>query len=144
MDGPTKILVPVDLSPFSARSLRYAAEIARVTGATVTALTVVRDVYPAFDFFPVEYVSTAIVQDWDESAGTGLTALVETERGDIEMATIIRRGDPASEIVDLATAEHFDLIVIATHGHSGLEHALLGSVTEKVVHRAPCPVLVVR
>jgi nucleotide-binding universal stress UspA family protein len=57
---------------------------------------------------------------------------------------IIRQGRPATEIVEAAREIEADLIVIATHGHTGLKHVLLGSVAENVVRHAPCPVLTVR
>ncbi len=64
----------------------------------------------------------------------------EAVRGEV----LLRRGHPSLEIVLTAESERFDLIVMSTHGRTGLKHALLGSVTEKVVRKAPCPVLVVR
>ena len=60
------------------------------------------------------------------------------------IAVILRDGDAGHEILETAKEEAVDLIVIATHGRSGLTHAILGSTAQKVVRRAPCPVLVVR
>ena len=58
--------------------------------------------------------------------------------------TLVRTGSPADEIVDAAKEMGVDLIILSTHGRTGLKHLLLGSMTENVVRRAPCPVLVVR
>ncbi len=58
--------------------------------------------------------------------------------------TAVRRGDPVEEIVDYATEQRIDLIVIATHGRTGLGHVLLGSVAEPIIRHAPCPVLTIR
>ena len=60
------------------------------------------------------------------------------------MSAILAGGEPASQIVTAASAEGCDLIAMATHGHTGLKHLLLGSVAERVVRLAPCPVLTVR
>lgn len=57
---------------------------------------------------------------------------------------VIRIGKPFFEIIQYAREESIDLIIIATHGHTGVEHVLFGSTAEKVVRKAPCPVLVVR
>jgi nucleotide-binding universal stress UspA family protein len=58
--------------------------------------------------------------------------------------TIIKTGKPFVEIIETAKEENADLIIIATHGHSGVEHILFGSTAEKVVRKAPCPVLTLR
>jgi nucleotide-binding universal stress UspA family protein len=65
-------------------------------------------------------------------------------RGVVAADTIVRTGSPAQEIIAIAERVPADMIVISTHGRTGLKHALLGSVTERVVRHAPCPVLVVR
>ncbi len=58
--------------------------------------------------------------------------------------TIVKTGKPFVEIIETAKEEDVDLIIIATHGHSGVEHILFGSTAEKVVRKAPCPVLTLR
>jgi universal stress protein A len=74
-----------------------------------------------------------------------LSALVVDEvRGRVPVEGVIRTGSPALEIMALAKSLPADLIVISTHGRTGLSHVFLGSVVERVVQRAPCPVLVVR
>jgi nucleotide-binding universal stress UspA family protein len=62
----------------------------------------------------------------------------------LNVKTIIKTGKPFIEIIETATEEDVDLIIIATHGHSGVEHILFGSTAEKVVRKAPCPVLTLR
>jgi nucleotide-binding universal stress UspA family protein len=59
-------------------------------------------------------------------------------------AIVVKHGAPFQEIMDVATAQHVDLIIMGTHGRTGLPHLLLGSVAERLVRLAPCPVLVVR
>ena len=62
----------------------------------------------------------------------------------LDVESIVREGYPATAIVDEAAAQRADLIVIGTHGLSGLKHLLLGSIAERVVQKAPCPVLAVK
>src|SRR6185503_16514583 len=69
---------------------------------------------------------------------------VDEVRGEISTDTLVRTGSPALEIIDVAKSLTADLIVISTHGRTGLKHVVLGSVAEHVVRGAPCPVLVVR
>lgn len=138
-----KILVPVDLSAFSAKSVSHAAELAGREGS-ITLLTVISDVLPYFDFFPIEYPATDYFEAMKEKAEQELRKLAEQNAATTPAEVIVRRGYPAGEIVQIAEEGKFDLIVMATHGHTGLEHALLGSITEKVLRKAHCPVLVVR
>jgi nucleotide-binding universal stress UspA family protein len=138
-----KILVPVDLSSFSAKAVSYAARLAG-EGGSLTLLTVISDVLPYFDFFPIEYPSADYFEAMKTKAEAELRTLADEHAKGVSVQTIVRRGYPAAEIVEMAAEEKFDLIVMATHGHSGLEHALLGSITEKVLRKAHCPVLVAR
>jgi universal stress protein A len=74
-----------------------------------------------------------------------LATLRRREIGErIKGETIVHMGKPSREIINLAKAKKVDLIIIATHGYTGMKHVLLGSTAERVVRRAPCPVLVVR
>jgi nucleotide-binding universal stress UspA family protein len=82
-----------------------------------------------------------------ETVGEGRKELeiVRLTIGDAARSTtLLRTGQPHTEIVEAARELGADLIVLSTHGHTGLTHALLGSTAEKVVRHAPCPVLVVR
>ncbi|MGA7613800.1 MAG: universal stress protein [Thermoanaerobaculia bacterium] len=144
MEPPQNILVPVDLSDFSAKAVEYAAGVARLTGGTITLCTVINDVFPYFDFFPIDYATADYFPVMQTKADEAMHKLADRWAGDVEARIEIRRGYPATEIVDFARNEGYDLIVMATHGHTGLEHALLGSITEKVLRKAHCPVLVVR
>jgi universal stress protein A len=71
-------------------------------------------------------------------------ALTLTERERFKARSVVGIGDPLSEIVDYARTEHINLIVMGTHGRTGVSHLFLGSVAERVVRTAPCPVLTVR
>jgi len=73
-----------------------------------------------------------------------LKATAENVGGGVAVQHVIRLGRSWKEITDMAKEGNFDLVIVATHGYTGLKHALLGSVAEKIVRHAPCPVLVVR
>jgi nucleotide-binding universal stress UspA family protein len=141
-----RILVPTDLSEFSQHAVRYGCEFARRFKAELHLLTVVQDVVamipePGMAFpAPGEYMQElrdasleALARVPDEEAAAGLTISRE-----------VRSGTPFVEIVRFARDIDADLVVIGTHGRSGLAHVLLGSTAEKVVRKAPCPVLTVR
>ncbi|MDB4970217.1 MAG: universal stress family protein [Myxococcales bacterium] len=144
-----KILVPVDFSDGASVALELAASFAKTFGASVELLHVWTP--PLMVPIPIVVVTPRSDQplSLEELASTTASAqmkdLVEQLRKQgIETQARVGIGSPAHEIVELATLGHFDLIVMGTHGHGGLAHALLGSVAEKVVRRASCPVLTVR
>jgi universal stress protein A len=162
----THVLVPTDLSEPANHALRYAVEEATLHRAKVTLLHVLSpgantDVYyvtgtpaaaPQAGFDPVAggrlggYLTsepTVVRRDPNEEALTRLRDLMpDTFHG--EWDAQIGTGHPADTIVRIAQERHADLIVMGTHGRTGLQHVFLGSVAEKVVRLAPCPVLTVR
>lgn len=143
--GTNKILVPIDFSKHSEEGLRHAKDLAELFGAKLDLLHVVEENMP-----PAFYTGgvTSIYDmhpDIDEKAKAEMQKLVdETEGPGVEAAYHAASGRPASEIITFAQDHDSDLIVMATHGRSGLEHVFLGSVAEKVIQRAPCPVFTVR
>jgi nucleotide-binding universal stress UspA family protein len=139
-----KILVPIDFSEPSQQALRYARPFAEQFGASLTLLHVMEPVvYPAeFGYAPLapleaEEPRQNELQARLQQMGIGLGTTVSVK-------SIVRVGRVWKEIVDVAKAQDTDLIIVATHGYTGLKHALLGSVAEKVLRHAPCPALVVR
>jgi nucleotide-binding universal stress UspA family protein len=87
----------------------------------------------------------AVDADIDARSFEELEKLAKAEiPPDINCKTIIKTGKPFIEIIDTASEENADLIIIASHGHTGVEHILFGSTAEKVVRKAPCPVLTLR
>lgn len=137
------ILVPTDFSPASFKALEYAYALTELSGAKLTLVHIVVPVAaPDLVYGPV---------DWDESVAIKMAkerlGEIRQERGyqsAVKFRTIVRRGHPYQEIDRVARELQADLIVVATHGRTGLQHLLLGSVAEHVVRHAPCPVLVVR
>lgn len=131
------ILVPVDFSECSQKALQYAISCAKQFGAELALLHVVQP-YPAVpEMAPVDIESIA------EAKKKLAEAKGVIDKG-VSAKTLVRVGNPPVEIVDAARACGSDLIIISTHGHTGLARVFLGSTTEKVVRQAPCPVLVVR
>ena len=101
-------------------------------------------IYPP-DFSMGQIAIPSVNAEWDERAKDELAKLAKTEiPEDVKSKTIIKTGKPFLEIIETAAEEDIDLIIIATHGHSGVEHILFGSTAEKVVRKAPCPVLTLR
>jgi nucleotide-binding universal stress UspA family protein len=138
-----RILVPIDLSEPSKNALKYALALARPFGAKLILLYVVEPVATHdFAYHPLMLEMTKIIA----AAEVRLEKLCQEEVIDpsrIEK-TLVRSGVAHGEITDAAKSLRADLIVIATHGYTGLKHVLLGSTAERVVRHAQCPVLVVR
>lgn len=138
-----KILVPIDFSECSKKALRYAIPLAKLHQASLSLLFVVPTTYAVGEYGGVDYA--ALETEMRISGEKQLAALVADEvQYEIPSNTSIRTGSPAFEIIEAAKSIPADLIVISTHGRTGLKHVFLGSVTEHVVRRSPCPVLVVR
>ncbi len=140
-----RILVPIDFSDHSKKALQYAIPFAEQFKASIELLYVVEPtVYPAdFSFGQVAFPS--VEDELRQRGAEELEALVKKEIGNrVKARPAVRTGKAFNEIDQYATDESIDLIIIATHGHSGMEHVLFGSTAEKVIRYAPCPVLVVR
>lgn len=138
-----KILVPIDFSECSKKALRYAVPLARQHRAALALLYVVPPVYRSGEYGGIDYAALE-----SEMSTSGKAELVKLEGEEVpdELSSeiLVRGGAPALEIIDVARTLPADVIVISTHGRTGLKHVVLGSVAEHVVRRAPCPVLVVR
>ena len=140
-----KVLVPIDFSDYSKSSLRYAVNFAKKFDAEIYLIYVVEPVIYPPDFSMGQIAIPSVNNEWDERAREELKKLAKTEIPDgVKVKTILKNGKPFMEIIDTASEENIDLIIIATHGHSGVEHILFGSTAEKVVRKAPCPVLTLR
>jgi len=138
-----RILVPTDFSTASIKALRYAAPFAEKFGATICLVHVAEPAPFVNDLANVPLIRSDAAEAQDARA-----RLISLARQEIEelipVNPQVRFGQPSHEIVDLAKSLKTDLIIMATHGRTGLKHVLLGSTAERVVRYAPCPVLVVR
>lgn len=137
----TKILVPIDFSPTCQKALQYAVAFARQFGAKITLLYAIEP-FPEseeriYETMDIEQVMGPVRQQLQALAASAVES-------DLLDATLVRSGVPFVVITDLARDLETDLIVITTHGYTGLKHVFLGSTAERVVRHAPCPVLVVR
>ncbi len=141
-----RICCPIDFSQASRAAMEVAADLARRFGAELVLL----HAYPIPGYtFPDGSVvaSPKMMQDLAEQAQRHLDEWrVEAERlaGTPRVVVDKAIGEPAAEIVSFAKGRGVDLLVLGTHGRTGLEHALMGSIAERVVRRAHCPVLTVR
>jgi nucleotide-binding universal stress UspA family protein len=139
-----KILVPTDFSECSEAALRYGRALAAAFGATLHLLHVVQDPYTqpwSAEAFPAPLGD--LLEQWQAQARARLVELVpDAERASTMVA--VQVGSPFFEVIRYAQEQGIDLIVLGTHGRGPLGHVLLGSVAERVVRKAPCPVLTVR
>ncbi len=138
------ILVPLDFSEHAAAVLDWASRLAEQHGSRIV-------LFHAYHL-PVEFQQLEgaylppdfwanVKSEAEQSLGRYAEDL--KKRG-LDVEAVVREGYAATAIVDEATSQGADLIVIGTHGHSGLKHMLLGSIAERVVQKAPCPVLTVK
>jgi nucleotide-binding universal stress UspA family protein len=138
----SKILAPVDFSPGSQASVEYAVTLAKALHCAVTLLYVyqrpdlMEAIVPGADNALDLVADRALVTKRLETMGGEAT-----KRTDVEVHALVVPGSPAAEILSLASTQGFGMIVMGTHGRTGLPHLLMGSVTEAVVRGAGCPVL---
>jgi nucleotide-binding universal stress UspA family protein len=140
-----RLLVPVDFSDCSLRALDYALALSEQFGSRIILLHVVEPaVYPE-NYLVASPALDETNQNLLESARERLSDLSRKRISHGAPAeTLVRMGRAHSEIPDTAKALGADLIVLGTHGYTGLKHAFLGSTAERVVRHGPCPVLTVR
>ena len=133
-----EILVPVDFTECTDKALSYALSFARQFGASLTLLHVIEPVLAAS--------SEAVLVDVpsDDEIQRELANLRTRLEGQAECRTVLRKGNAVKEIIDVASERDCDLIILSTHGRTGLDRLISGSTAEKVVRRAGCPILVVR
>ncbi len=142
-----KILFPSDFSDLSLHALGFARSLAETYNAELHVIHVVDE---ACQYWMAVGPNTLPVgppvEELVSAAREACDRLVAEHLGgtDLHIETAVLTGRPFMEVIRYARDEHFDLIVLGTHGRSGLKHALLGSVAEKVVRKSHCPVLTIR
>ena len=137
-----QILVPTDFSEPSENALRYGKALAEAFGAALHLLHVLED--PVV-FGWEGYYTPLVGEDLERNVRGQLGKLLtDAEREGFRAQLATARGSPFVEVVRYARAQAIDLIVMGTHGRGPVAHLLLGSVAERVVRTAPCPVLTVR
>jgi universal stress protein A len=146
------ILVPYDFAEASHHALAYAKGLAERFGSSLQLLHVLPDPNAPYAYMPLSpdapatyYVPPDTVDEMMKEATVRLDGVLPSaERQSFRALTFVQLGDPRQEILHHAARQRVDLIVMGTHGRGGAAHLLLGSVAERVVRTAPCPVLTVR
>jgi nucleotide-binding universal stress UspA family protein len=139
-----QILAPTDFSEFSKQAVARAYELAQTFGAKLVLLHVI-EALPSYIGFIPPGGAAMLLADLERQVHFDLAAVLpEVEAAGVEVTRQVIVGPPSREIVKVAAAEKVDLIVIATHGRTGFSHLFMGSVAERVVRTAPCPVMTIR
>lgn len=137
-----RILAPTDRSAFSEKAVSYALALAKQCGSELHVLRVLADADKAINEFPVTGVIDPAEQSDDYHRWV---AELVGDSGDIRrIESVQMSADVPAAVVRYAQHNAIDLIVMATHGRTGLTHLLMGSVAEQVIRAAPCPVLTLR
>ncbi len=138
------VLFPLDFESVSEKILPYACYMAEKLEAKLHLLFVVEDLSKYANFYVPHTALDNLETELLEAAKKKMANFVEDHLADFpHVETIIKRGDIADEIIKVVEEKNIDLIVMGTHGRKALEKILLGSVAERVVKRAPCPVMTI-
>jgi universal stress protein A len=146
---PKRILVPIDFSELSGHGLRYAASLARDCGAELLVVHVGAFIPllaapgPEAGQIAALYYADSLLEQ-QRVAKEELTSRVAPLLGDVPVDTFYTEGDAALAVADLVEERSIDLVVVASHGRSGVSRALMGSVAERICRHASCAVTVVR
>jgi len=139
-----KIMVPVDFSENAPQLLRDAADLAEKFDASLTVVFVVQSFEDYSGFFVPHIPIVQFEEDLLRGASEKMTKfLAENLKPGISYEQKILQGDVAETLVEYAASNDISLIIMTTHGYKGLEKVLFGSVAERVVKTAPCPVLTI-
>jgi universal stress protein A len=134
----TRILCPADFDDNSLNALRMAVRLAQQSKARLYVLHVLKLRDPTVISAPL------LAEEAERLARSALARLSESELAGVDHETLLRSGHPAQEIIAAETEIGAELVVMGTHGRTGVPHLFLGSVAEKVVRESTCPVLTVR
>jgi nucleotide-binding universal stress UspA family protein len=138
-----RILAPTDFSEPSKQAIAYAFELAQTFEATLVLLHIIEPLDYSMRSYP--HLVTAMLEYLERQAHHDLAQLLlEAQDVKVEVTRRVVVGPPYRKIVEVVTEEQADLIVMATHGRTGLSHLVMGSVAERVMRMAPCPVLTIR
>jgi nucleotide-binding universal stress UspA family protein len=141
------ILVPTDFSDGALQALEYAIDLARMIEAQLIISFVVEPAYHGMgsDLYLGSMDPSVVLEEQQRIGAEQLSRLARRlDKRGVRFQTFLETGTPYRIIAQVAERMRADLIVMATHGRSGFSHLLMGSVTEKVIRTAPCPVLTLR
>ena len=139
------ILLPTDFSNLSLTAASYAVDLALQYGAIIHLLNVIEKKPPILAIRAIDISKEKIMKSIEEAAKESLEKTLNkiNRNNNVEIKTFLLKGNDYEEIVNYSQKQNIDVIVIATHGRTGLLHTLMGSVAEKVIRYAKCPVLVI-
>ncbi len=143
---PKHFLIPHDFSPYADQAVSYAIDLAKALHANVTLLHIIQSLPLAVGIGDASAaLADSYLQDLENTANQSMEeARRRVKQAGLQCDAIVLHGVPFQTIIEVAGDKHIDLIIMGTHGRTGLTHVLMGSVAEKVVRLAPCPVLVIR
>ena len=140
-----RILLPTDFSTYSATATKYACELATKFDAELHLLHTLETHLSSTPSFGLGLDLPKYITESKAAAEKALTSVLDPQwSAGRKIVHAVSEGSPKVEIISYARKHDIDLIVLATHGRSGLAHMIIGSVAESVVRTAPCPVLTVR
>jgi len=144
MSDNNAIVLPIDFSELSMAALPWAKRIAALTNGTVHCVYTVEppQVYSALDMAPAVPLPTT--DELTVSATEQLEAFASEQLAGVDTKTQVLIGKPSEQIIAYSKKVDAEMIIMTTHGYSGLEHVVLGSTTEAVLRKANCPVLSIR
>ena len=139
-----QILWPTDFSETAAHALSYAIEMANLYNVGLKILHVVEQPIGDENFMILSITPEELAKSMEDAAANKMQALLDKLKTDLPINTLIRGGDPLDQILEEANGKDIGMVVIASHGRSGLSHFLHTNVAEAVANGAVCPVLVVK
>lgn len=135
------ILVPFDGSEFSKKALDRACKLSKVDGANITVLYVIPRYEEMIEFFRTDSIQQSLFDEAEKIMGEAKKIALPYE---VSIAATIQEGHAADKIVEIADKLKNDLIIIGTYGWKGVNKAIMGSTTERVIMNASCPILITR
>jgi nucleotide-binding universal stress UspA family protein len=157
--GFERVLCPVDMSPFALEALKLAAKVAATSTAALYLLHVIDNPYDELYMTPITQADPALFGLYTDEPARRTKVMSEAlEHAEVmlkqfahewvhdlpKVRYLVASGNPFEKILDTAEDQLIDLIVLGTHGRTGVKRLLIGNVAEKVVRHAPCPVLTVK
>lgn len=140
-----KVLFPIDFSEGASEVLQYALSIAEKDEAKIDVLHVIQEPVEMMDVYLPNFSYDGLHEEMKEASQKNMEKFCEENiKGKADFEIHIRSGAPFVEIINAAKELDDDVIVMGTHGRSGIDHVLFGSTAEKVVRKSPVPVLTVR
>jgi len=139
-----KIVCPIDFSEFTDEIVKYAVNITKKFNAELHLIHIIPNLnyFTPYESFLTPENLVAIEKNIEKEVEKDFEKV--TKDIDMPLKKIVKTGVTFVEIIDYIKEEDIDLVVMGTHGRSGIEHILIGSVAEKVVRKSPCPVLTIR